>query len=94
MYDPLTWALHTQMLVDLIPRANGEDEDGRIERIARTAGVSRSTLYRILKGEPTGMYSLAGWLRMLNLVPAAREPEKLRHIENVLSAHKVRLEKN
>jgi len=75
-----------------IPRAQGEDQDAKVARIARYAGVSRATLYNILRGQPTRLVSVSGWIRLLKMIPEGRASARREHIQKVLQVFGCRLE--
>ena len=92
MFDAQWWADELQQLIGAIPRAQGEDQDQKVARIARYAKVSRSTLYNILAGKQTRLFSIEGWIRVLQMIPPSKGPVKILHVQNILQASGVNLQ--
>lgn len=92
MFDPQWWADEMQSIVAAIPRAQGEDQDHKVARIARYAQISRATLFNILAGKPTRLMNVVGWLKLLQMIPASKSGIRDEHVEKILQVSGISLE--
>ena len=93
MLSPERWAQLIGEVVTAIPSALGETVDAKKQRVANYAGISRATLFNILAGNPTKLFPVHGWIRILQMIPEGKVEIRREHVEKILQVAGLNLEK-